>query len=290
MAAPPPTAHAPAGPVDPAPADPDLPGEAAPDPAAMALRIRQDVIRMAGGPEGAHTGGSLSCADVLAVLYAQLLRPGDSFVLSKGHAAPALYSALAQLGRIPADELDGFARPGSRLFGHPPYDLPGVEFATGSLGHGLGLSVGLALAERLRGGDRHVYTLLGDGELQEGSVWEAALLAGHRQLSGLVAVVDRNGLQITGGTEECVGLEPLDAKFAAFGWHVRTVDGHDLSALPEALSPSPAGPVAVIARTVKGRGVPFLESRVAGHYTKLKPALVRRALGALGQPAAGGAQ
>ncbi|MFB8280266.1 transketolase [Nocardia colli] len=253
--------------------------------AAMAQRIREDVIRMAGGPEGAHAGGSLSSADLIAVLYAELLRPGDSFVLSKGHAAPALYSALAQLGRIPAEELDTYARPGSRLFGHPPYELPGVEFATGSLGHGLGLSIGLALAEQLSGGDRHVYTLLGDGELQEGSVWEAALLAGHRKLTGLVAAVDRNGLQITGRTEDCVGLEPLDAKFTAFGWQVRSIDGHDLSALREALRPSLDGPVMVIARTVKGRGVPFLEDRVAGHYAKLKPALVRRALAALARPA-----
>ncbi|MFJ7241835.1 transketolase [Streptomyces olivaceus] len=259
------------------------------DPAEMARRIRQDVIRMAGGPEGAHVGGSLSCADLMAVLHAQLLCPGDSFVLSKGHAAPALYSTLVQLGRIPADELDGYTEPGSRLFGHPSHDLPGVEFATGSLGHGLGLSVGLAIAEQLRGGDRHVYTVLGDGELQEGSVWEAALLAGHRKLPGLVAAVDRNGLQITGGTEDCVGLEPLDAKFAAFGWEARIVDGHDLIALHEVLQPSPAGPVAVIARTVKGRGVPFLEGRVAGHYAKLKPALVRRGLAALGQPLPGGA-
>ncbi|MFI6130811.1 transketolase [Micromonospora sp. NPDC051141] len=247
----------------------------------MARRIRQDVIRMAGSPEGAHVGGSLSCADLLAVLYADLLRPGDSFVLSKGHAAPALYSVLAQLGRIPAEELADFARPHSRLFGHPPADLPGVEFATGSLGHGLGLSIGLALAERLHGGDRHVYTLLGDGELQEGSIWEAALLAGHQRLSGLVAVIDRNGLQITGRTEDCVGLEPLDAKFAAFGWEVRVVDGHDIAALRHALPPSANRPVAVIARTVKGRGVPFLEHRAAGHYAKLKPVLVQRAMAAL---------
>lgn len=258
------------------------------DPASMAQRIRQDIIRMAGGPEGAHAGGSLSCADVMAVLHARLLRPGDAFVLSKGHAAPALYSALVQLGHIPADELDGYAQPGSRLFGHPRHDLPGVQFATGSLGHGIGLSVGLALAEQLRGGDRRVYTLLGDGELQEGSVWEAALLAGHRKLPRLVAVVDRNGLQITGTTEDTVSLEPLDAKFAAFGWQARTVDGHDLDALYDALQPSPDGPVAVIARTVKGRGVPFLEQKVAGHYAKLKPALVQRALAALGRATAGG--
>ncbi|MGW3231198.1 transketolase [Kitasatospora sp. NPDC001095] len=257
------------------------------DPALMARRIREDVIRMAGGPEGAHAGGSLSCAELIAVLHTRLLRPGDAFVLSKGHAAPALYSALVQLGRLPAGELDGYARPGSRLFGHPSHTLPGVEFATGSLGHGLGLSVGLALAEQLLGSGRHVYTVLGDGELQEGSVWEAALLAGHRRLPGLVAAVDRNGLQITGGTEDCVSLEPLDAKFVAFGWQVRTVDGHDPAALAEALRPSPDGPVAVIARTVKGRGVPFLEQRVAGHYAKLSPALVRRALTALARPAAG---
>ncbi|WP_327003787.1 transketolase [Dactylosporangium sp. NBC_01737] len=284
--------HSPAATLEPA-QDPAASDPAASDPAldaaSMARRIRQDIIRMAGGPEGAHAGGSLSCADLMAVLHAELLRPGDSFVLSKGHAAPALYSALSQLGRFPADELDGYAQPGSRLFGHPRYDLPGVEFATGSLGHGLGLSVGLALAEQLRGGDRRVYTVLGDGELQEGSVWEAALLAGHRRLPGLVAAVDRNGLQITGRTEETVGLEPLDAKFEAFGWQARAVDGHDLPALREALLPSADGPVVVIARTVKGRGVPFLEQRVAGHYAKLKPALVQRALAAIGRPPAGGA-
>ncbi|MEV4513682.1 transketolase [Dactylosporangium sp. NPDC049525] len=286
--------HSPAATLEPAAQDPaasetasDTASGTTLDAAAMAKRIRQDIIRMAGGPEGAHAGGSLSCADLMAVLHAELLRPGDSFVLSKGHAAPALYSALTQLGRFPAEELDGYAQPGSRLFGHPRHDLPGVEFATGSLGHGLGLSVGLALAEQLRGGDRHVYTVLGDGELQEGSVWEAALLAGHRRLSGLVAVVDRNGLQITGGTEDTVGLEPLDAKFEAFGWQARTVDGHDLPALREALRPAPDGPVVVIAKTVKGRGVPFLEQRVAGHYAKLKPALVQRALAAIGRSAGG---
>jgi transketolase len=253
----------------------------APDTVALARRIRRDVVRMAGGPQGAHVGGSLSCADILAVLHLAVLGEHDRFVLSKGHAAPALYSVLAATGLLPPEELDGYTRPGSRLFGHPPHGLPGVPFATGSLGHGLALATGLALGERLSGGPGRVYTLLGDGELQEGSVWESFMYAGHRSLDNLVAVIDRNDLQITGATEECVGLEPLVDRITAFGWTARPVDGHDHGALRTALTEPARGPVAIVARTVKGRGVPFLEGRVSSHYAKLRPALVARALAAL---------
>jgi transketolase len=248
---------------------------------AVAHGLRREVVRMAGGPHGAHVGGSLSCVDILTSLYFDVMTERDAFVLSKGHAAPALYAALAAAGRIDAEELAGYTRPGSRLFGHPPQGLPGVEFATGSLGHGLSLGIGLALAERLGGGTGHVYVLLGDGELQEGSVWEAAMYAGHRALDNLVAVVDRNELQITGPTEGCVALEPLVGKFTAFGWLTRTVDGHDLGSLGKALGEPAGRPVAVVAGTVKGRGVPFLEGKASSHYATLRPALVRRALAAL---------
>lgn len=248
----------------------------------LARAVRRHVVRMAGGPAGAHAGGSLSCADVLAVLHSDVLTGDDRFVLSKGHSAPALYAVLAETGRIDPAELDGYAQPGSRLFGHPPKDLPGVEFATGSLGHGLGLATGLALAERLHGGPGRVFALLGDGELQEGSVWEAVMYAAHARLENLVMVVDRNGRQITGETEDCVALEPLPERFAAFGWCVRDVDGHDIDALTGALTtPGDGRPVAVVARTVKGRGVPFLEGKTSSHYVTLKPQLVQRALAAL---------
>ena len=247
----------------------------------IADRLRVDIVRMAGEPVGAHVGGSLSCADIMAVLHFGVMGTDDTFVLSKGHAAPALYATLAERGDIDRDELDGYARPGSRLFGHPPRTLPGVEFATGSLGHGLSLGIGLALAAQLDGSHGRVFVLLGDGELQEGSVWEALMYAGHRGLSNLVAVIDRNGLQITGATEDTVTLEPLEAKLSAFGWTARTVDGHDHAALEAALRPSQDGPVAVIACTQKGHGVPFLAGRVSSHYVKLRPALIQRAVAGL---------
>ncbi|WP_432061363.1 transketolase [Streptomyces sp. S1] len=250
-----------------------------------ALRIRRGIVEMAAGRQGAHLGGSLSCADVMAVLHFGVLDPSrDSFILSKGHAAPALYAALAARGLLDEAELEGYASPGSRLFGHPSRGLPGVEFSTGSLGHGLALGCGLALAGQLRGDtSERVFVLMGDGELQEGSVWESLMFAGHRKLSHLTAIVDRNGLQQSASTEDSLTLEPLGDRLRSFGWEVRETDGHDHGSLRTALAaPSASGrPVAVVARTVKGRGVPFLERRVASHYATLNPALRRRALAAL---------
>lgn len=249
--------------------------------AELAHRLRRDIVRMAAGPQGAHLGGSLSCADILAVLYGEVLDERDAFILSKGHAAPALYAALAATGRLDPEELTRYATPGSRLFGHPPRGLPGVEFPTGSLGHGLSLAAGLALAERFSGGSGRVYLLLGDGELQEGTVWEAAMFAGHQRLDSIVAVIDRNRLQITGPTEDRVRLEPLATRFEAFGWETRTVDGHDLAALRTALRRPCERPVAVIARTLKGRGVSFLQGKTASHYVTLRPELLKRAYASL---------
>lgn len=249
----------------------------------LAVAIRRHVVRMAGGPTGAHVGGSLSCAEILASLHATVMTEADAFVLSKGHAAPALYGLLAEQGTLDSAELEEYAQPGSRLFGHPPRGLPGVVFPTGSLGHGLGLSLGLATGNALSRRGGRVFVLLGDGELQEGSVWEAVMYAGHARTPGLVAVVDRNGAQITGTTEDTVTLEPLSDRFTSFGWTARDVDGHDCAALRAALDQSSDRPIAVIARTVKGRGVPFLENRVTSHYATFKPQIVQRALAALFQ-------
>jgi transketolase len=253
----------------------------------QALTIRRHVLDMSAGPEGAHAGGCLSCADILAVLFFSTLRlrpeeprwpDRDHFVLSKGHASAGLYAALAGRGFLDVEELGTYARSGSRLAGHPLRGLPGVEFPTGSLGHGLSLGVGLALAAKLDERPNRVFVLLGDGELQEGSVWEAVMSAPHLGLGNLTAIVDRNGWQISGQTEDRLRLEPLADRWRAFGWSVVEMDGHDVEALRDAFDRESPGPRAVIARTVKGRGVKFFEDRKKSHYVKLNPELHKRAL------------
>lgn len=270
-----------------------LTAERAEDLARSAHQIRERILEMGAGPEGTHVGGSLSATDVLTVLYGAVLRvrPGepdwpdrDWFVLSKGHAGAALYATLAEFGFIPLAECAQYARPGSRLAGHPLRRLDGVEFPTGSLGHGLSLAVGAALGLRRTGRPGRVFALLGDGELQEGSVWEAAMSAAHHRLDRLTAIVDRNGWQISGTTEQCMTLEPLADRWRDFGWAVAEVDGHDLAQLHGALSGAPAQegrPTAVIARTLKGRGVPIFENRKKSHYVTLTPQLHHRALAGL---------
>jgi transketolase len=263
--------------------------------------VRTRIIAMGASHTGTHVGGSLSAADLLTVLYHRVLRvrpdepdwPGrDRFVLSKGHASAALYAVLADRGFFDPTECDTYGQYGSRLAGHPLRRLPGVEFPTGSLGHGLSLGVGLALALRLAApaevepGDRpaRVFVLLGDGELQEGSVWEAVMAGAHLRLDTLTAVVDRNGWQISGTTEECMALEPLAERWAAFGWAPREVDGHDLAAVCTAfdeLPYQPGRPSVVIARTTKGRGVSMFENRKKSHYVTLTPALYQRAMAGL---------
>jgi transketolase len=258
-----------------------------------ARAIRRHILDMAASPEGTHAGGSLSCAEILAVLYFDVLRvrpadphwpDRDHFILSKGHAGAALYAALAERGFLPPEELASYARPGGRLAGHPLRRVPGVELPTGSLGHGLSLGVGLALAARLDGRPSRTFVLLGDGELQEGSVWEAIMAAAQLRLGSLAAIVDRNGWQISGRTEECIGLEPLPDRLAAFGWTPHDVDGHDVGALRTALAgvaPGEGRPTAVVARTTQGRGVRFLEDRRASHYVRLSPELLARARASL---------
>ncbi|MET7638027.1 transketolase [Streptomyces sp. NPDC005438] len=259
----------------------------------LAHEVRALVLGMGTNPNGTHVGGSLSATDVLTVLYHDVLRlrpdepewpERDWFVLSKGHASAALYAVLAQRGFIERAELDTYGMAGSRLAGHPLRRLPGVEFPTGSLGHGLSLASGVALAHQRSGAPGRAFVLLGDGELQEGSVWEAAMTAGHYGLDNLVAVVDRNGLQITGSTEECVSLEPLADRWRSFGWHTVTVDGHDLDALRStfaALPDSAGRPTVVLAQTVKGRGVPLFEGKRKSHSVQLSPRLFQRATAGL---------
>lgn len=261
---------------------------------AIATRIRAHVAGMCAGPEGGHLGGAYSCADVLTALYFAVLNvdpdrpddPGrDRFLLSKGHAAVGLYATLAERGFFPVDELATYGRPGSRLMGHPVRAVPGVELPTGSLGHGLALGCGFALAARYAGRASRTFVLLGDGELQEGSVWEAAIAAASLGLDRLVAVVDRNGLQLTGPTADIAPMEPLAHRWNSFGWAVRDVDGHDpeqLAAHLDAAPWEPGRPSVLIARTVKGQGLPFLAGRPGSHYVTLSPRNHARAVRALG--------
>jgi transketolase len=258
--------------------------------AEVAARIRRHIVDACASPEGGHLGGSLSCADLLAALYFRVLRVDpdrpddpdrDIFLLSKGHAAIALYAVLAERGYFPPGELAGFGQPGGRLMAHPVRSVPGVEMPTGSLGHGLSLGLGFALGARLAGSPRRAFVLTGDGELQEGSVWEAALGAAAQRADNLVAIVDRNGMQLSGTTEQIAGLEPLAARWRAFGWAVREVDGHDRDVVAEALEAAPweAGrPSVLIARTVKGHGVSMVAGKVSSHYATLSPRLHARAV------------
>ena len=248
--------------------------------AEQARRMRIDIVRMIAEAGSGHPGGSLSCADILTALHfggVMEHRPSepdweerDRFILAKGHAAPALYAALALAGYFPEDELMTLRKRGSRLQGHPDSNqVPGVEVSTGSLGQGLSIAAGAAAGLKLDGKPQCVFALLGDGECQEGQVWEAAMFAAHRNLDNLVAIVDRNGLQIDGSTEDVCAPGDLAAKFEAFGWDAREVDGHDIGALVEALSAAKAQrdgkPHAFIARTVKGRGVSFMEGQAGWH-------------------------
>ena len=230
----------------------------------VASAVRAHVLAMGASPAGTHIGGSLSATDILVALYFRVLRVRpddpdwsgrDRFVLSKGHASAALYATLAERGFIARDELATYGSASGRLMAHPTIAVPGVEFATGSLGHGLSLGVGLALALRRQRGRNRVFVLLGDGELQEGSVWEAAMSAAHLGLDNLTAIVDRNRLQINGPTEERMRLEPLADKWQSFGWDVSAVDGHEFVPLVSVLRSTPESgrPKMVIAHTVKGR-------------------------------------
>jgi len=241
------------------------------------IRYRRDLLRSIFHAGAGHTGGSLSCVDILNVLYNRVLRvsadrvddPGrDRYVQSKGHSVEALYVVLADRGFFPKSELETLCRYRSPLVGHPTRKVPGIEMNTGALGHGLSISVGMALAAKLDAASYRVFTLLGDGELAEGSNWEAAMAAAHYKLDNLTAILDHNTLQITGRTRDVCCNEPIDEKFAAFGWSVRHVDGHDFAQLTEALTSEPLSgqPTIVIANTTKGKGVSFMEDVVKWHH------------------------
>lgn len=245
--------------------------------ALKSIHYRRELLRIIFHAGAGHTGGSLSCIDILNVLYNRVLHVSpatfaepdrDRYVQSKGHSVEALYVVLADRGFFPKSELQSLCRYQSPLVGHPTRKVPGIEMNTGALGHGLSISVGMAIAARLDGYPTRVLTLLGDGELAEGSNWEAAMAASHYKLDSLTAILDHNTLQITGRTRDVCSNEPIEDKFRAFGWTVRNANGHDLAELTDALnSPPDAGrPTMVIANTVKGCGVSFMEDVVKWHH------------------------
>lgn len=267
----------------------------------LANTIRIDILRMIAKAGSGHPGGSLSSADILCALYfggvmdydpANPDSPDrDRFVLAKGHGAPALYATLAHAGFFPREELATLRKLGTRLQGHPDSTLlPGVEVSTGSLGQGLSIAAGMACGLKLEGNDHSVFSLLGDGECQEGQVWEAAMFAAHQGLDNLVAIIDRNGLQIDGRTSDVCDPGDLGAKFAAFGWDVREVDGHDIDALIAVLNDVKAvrdgKPHGIIARTVKGKGVSFMEDQAGWHGKAPNKEELDQALSELGAQAA----
>ena len=256
--------------------------------------VRATVLDMIGRARLGHVGGDLSVTDILATLFFGVLRVDpdrpawpdrDRFILSKGHCAASLYAVLSRAGFFPAEGLKEFVAPLSPLSGHPNRrKVPGVEANTGPLGHGLPIAVGCAVAARLAKSSRRVFVVLGDGELQEGSNWEAAMAASHRQLAHLTAVIDRNRLQQGAATEVTNRLDPLADKWRAFGWEVVEVDGHDHGALWEALGAPPSDrPRCVIAHTVKGQGVSFMENRVEWHHKVPTPEQIAQAKRELGR-------
>jgi transketolase len=239
---------------------------------ALALRVREHIIRMS-TDGGCFIGASLSCADLIVHLYTRVLEVSpatvkdpdrDYFFLSKGHDVPALYGTLAELGFIEKERLANHLKTNDKIYWHPNRAVPGIEFHSGSLGHLLSVAIGVALDIKIRGGNNRVFVVLGDGELDEGSIWEACLVAAAYKLDNLIAIVDRNEFQANIRTEELIPLEPIDAKFRAFGWMASTVDGHSFPAMEQAFSKLPAEtgkPTAVIARTVRGKGLPSIEKR-----------------------------
>ena len=246
--------------------------------AERSITYRKKILKYIVGAKAGHTGGSLSCIDILNVLYNEVLNVGpqnftspdrDRYIQSKGHCVEALYVVLADKGFFPESDLETLCKYKSHYIGHPTKKVHGVEQNTGALGHGLPIAAGTALAAKMDKKNYRVFTLLGDGELPEGSNWEAALTAAHYKLDNLCAIIDNNKLQITGTNAEVCNTDPIDAKFESFGWAVRHVDGNDVNALKEVLSSVPfekGKPSLVIAHTIKGKGVSFMENSVKWHH------------------------
>ncbi len=260
-----------------------------------AKEIRIGIIRSVHAAASGHPGGSLSAADIVAALYFHQMNidpkdpkkaDRDKFVLSKGHAAPVLYGALAEKGYFGKEKLTELRKMGSIMQGHPDMKkIPGVEMSTGSLGQGFSVSVGMALANKLDKKPGRVYTLLGDGELQEGIVWEAAMSASHYKLSNLTAIIDYNGLQIDGKNDDVMTVKPIDEKFKSFGWNVIQIDGHNLEEIVSAFDQSVSfvtGPTAIVAKTIKGKGVSFMENQAGWHGKAPSDAEAKMAVEELG--------
>jgi transketolase len=254
-----------------------------------ARSTRRSIIEMISHAGQGHVGGDLSVTDILTTLFSAVLRidpadptksDRDRFILSKGHCSAALYSTLAHTGFFAPSELSTFMEPLSALNGHPNRTkVPGVETNTGPLGHGLPVGVGAAIGAKLKGDGSRVFVVLGDGEMQEGSNWEALMSGAHHKLANITIIVDRNRLQQGARTEDTNGLDPLDDKLSSFGWEVREIDGHNYAELLDAFAPSSTGrPVAVIANTIKGKGVSFIEDRVEWHHKVPSPDQTRLAL------------
>ncbi len=243
----------------------------------IACDVRMGVIEGTYNAKSGHPGGSLSICDTLTYLYFSQMKNDpknpddptrDRLVLSKGHTAPALYSVLARRGYFPMEELKSLRHIGALLQGHPCIHIPGVDMSSGSLGQGISAACGMALAAKLDNADYNVYTILGDGECEEGQVWEAAMFAAHYKLSSLTAIIDNNGLQIDGKLSEVCSPEPLDKKFAAFGWHVITMNAHDFDSIEAAFAEASSitdKPVAIIQKSTKGKGISFMENQVGWH-------------------------
>lgn len=259
-----------------------------------AKEIRKDIITMVTEAESGHPGGSLSCTDILTILYFDKMNidpenpkweERDRLVLSKGHAAPALYAVLSERGYFPKEELKTLRQLHSILQGHPDMkSTPGVDMTTGSLGQGLSAANGMALAGKLDHKNYRVYVILGDGEIQEGQIWEAAMTAAHYKLDNLTAILDYNGLQIDGKNEDVMNIAPVKEKFKAFGWNVIEADGHNFEELDRAIEEAKATkgkPTIIIAKTIKGKGVSFMENRVEWHGVAPKKEEAEKALAEL---------
>lgn len=261
----------------------------------IARRVRIHVVKSTHEAGSGHPGGSLSATDILTTLYFEIMNhkpddPGwekrDRFVSSKGHAAPALYGVLAESGYFPVDELMTLRKLGSRLQGHPDMNkTPGVDASTGSLGQGLSIANGMALAAKIDRESYNVYAMCGDGEMQSGQIWESAMFASHHKLDNLIVFLDRNNLQIDGSTKEVISIEPLVSKWNSFGWHVLEIDGHDMNEIADAVNKAQevhGQPSIIIARTTKGKGVPFMEGSLAFHGKAANDEQLETALEALG--------
>ncbi len=260
----------------------------------MARTLRRHVVSMIATAGSGHPGGSLSAAEIVTALYFKVMRHNskdprwpdrDRFILSKGHAAPILYAALAESGYFPIEELKTLRKLDSRLQGHTDMNVtPGVEMSAGSLGMGLSFAIGIALAARLDEKTHRTYVLLGDGECNEGQIWEAAMSAAHFKLDNITAIIDYNNIQLTGWTQNIMQLEPLSEKWQAFGWHVIEIDGHDfnqiLSSLDEARGIK-TRPTVILAHTIKGKGVSFMENKASFHGKAPSPEETERALNGL---------